>query len=282
MSSNANPPHPVTELEPLLAAIVPHLPLLLRMTLVALFVVTIAVIAERMGAFIGGMIASLPLYTGPVYLLLALEHDETYLAAAAIGSLTICGASAVFALGYCVAARHHGTLASLAFAYTGWGVCAALAQSNDWGLIEALLIVTPIYLVAVPMARGYTRGVAMRRAERRWMDLPLRAILVASLSGLVVTLSSYLPPRLTGILSVMPILLTSLILVMHPRVGGAATAALLAHTLGGLIGMIIAFVVVHLTIRDWGAALSLGTGLAITVGWNVMLILVRQFAGSRR
>ena len=254
----------------------------LRMALVAAFVIAVALVAERLGPFLGGMFASLPLYTGPIYLLLALEHDADYIAASTVGSLAITGATAVFVLGYCIAARSQGTLASLASAYAGWSVCALVVQSAHWTVIEALLFVVPIYAVSVPLARSYTRGIALRRLERGWLDLPLRAVLCSGLAGAVITASAYLPAQLTGVLSVMPILLTSLILVMHARIGGAAVAALLAHSLGGLVGMVIAFVLVNRLIPVLGVWPALGIGLATTVAWNIMLIVARSLANRRR
>lgn len=265
-----------------LLASLPGGPLLLRMTLVAMFVVLVALLAERLGPFLGGMVASLPLYTGPIYLMLALEHEPAYLAAAMLGSLTICGAMPVYVLAYCVAARRFGTLPSVAAALGAWAMCAALVQWSRWSVVEALLFVAPVYAVAVPLARGFTRGIAVRPAKQGWFDLFLRAILCGALSGVVVAVARHLPAQLTGILSVLPILMTSLALVLQPRIGGPATAALMAHTLGGLVGMVLAFALVHVTILEWGVWPALGAGLAVTVAWNVMLIAVKRLGTSSR
>ncbi len=257
--------------------------LTMRMTLVAGFVVVVALVAERLGPFLGAMVASLPLYTGPVYLLLALEHDAGYIAAATVTSVAICGANPVFALIYALLARTQGVAASLVGGLTAWAVCGAIVQARgEWTLIEALLFVAPIYSVALWLARSFTRGVALRTAKRHWTDLVQRAIFVAALTGVVIVASRHVPAEVTGILSVMPILTTSLILVMHPRVGGPATAALLAHTLGGLVGMVIAFAAVNLAVPRLGVWPGLGLGLAITIGWNVMLIAGRSLATRLR
>lgn len=262
-------------LEAMLAGLPPE-QLALRMLLVALFVVLVAVVAERLGPFLGAMVASLPLYTGPVYLLLALEHGPAYIAAATVTSVAICGANPVLVLLYALLARGHNVAISLFGGLAGWVGCAFLVRSQTWSLAEALLFVTPIYAVAVWLAQGFTRGVAPRRAERRWSDLALRAVLVALLTGIVVVTSRHVPPEVTGILSVVPILMSSLVLVLHPRVGGPATAALLAHTLGGLVGMVIGFAAVHLAIPLLGLWPALGAGLAITVVWNISLIGLRR------
>lgn len=255
--------------------------LLVRMALVAVFVIAVAVTAERLGPFLGGMFASLPLYTGPIYLMLALEHDADYIAAATLGSIAICGGTPIFVFAYCMVARRLSALASLATALGVWGLFAAALQATSWALVDALLFVAPIYLVSVPLARGFTRGVALQAAGRGRYDLALRALLCGGLAGIVITLSAVMPAQLTGILSVMPILLTSLILVLHPRIGGAATAALLAHTLGGLIGMVLGFALVNQMIPLLGVWPALGLGLTTTIVWNMGVITMRALAKGR-
>ena len=248
----------------------------LRMALVAGFVVIVAVLAERMGPFLGGMIASLPLYTGPVYLMLALQHDAAWLLQATLGSIVICGANPVFVLVYCVLARRHGVALSLGSALLAWAAIAILVQAHAWTLAQSLLFVMPISAVSVVLAQSFTRGVTPARAERRWSDLLLRAVLVAALAGFTIWISDHLPPQVAGTLSVMPILLTSIVLVLQPRVGGKATAALLAHTLAGLVGMVLAFAVINVAIPRVGVWAALASGLILAVGWNVLLIGLRR------
>lgn len=268
----------MTSLEAILAGL-PLEQLVLRMVLVGMFVVVVALVAERLGPFLGAMVASLPLYTGPVYLLLALEHEPAYIVDATLTSVAICGANPVLVLVYALLARSRGVAISVGGAVICWIGCALIVQSRAWSLVEALLFVAPIYAVSVWLAQGFTRGIRPRQAERRWSDLVLRATMVGVLTGVVVVSSRHVPPEITGILSVMPILTMSLVLVMHPRVGGPATAALLAHTLGGLVGMVIAFAAVHLAIPSLGLWPGLGLGLAITVAWNLSLIGLRRLMG---
>ena len=264
-------------LDALFAGLTPEM-LALRMGLVALFVVIVALVAERLGPFLGAMVASLPLYTGPVYLMLAFEKDAAYLEASTVASVAICGANPVLVLIYAVLARRHSLAVALGSGLACWGLCAIFVQSQSWTLGAALLFVAPIYLVSLVLAQNFTRGIAIRRAERRWSDLVIRAVLVALLTGAVMVASRHVPAEVTGVLSVLPALTSSLVLVMHPRVGGPATAALLAHTLGGLVGMVIAFAAVHLAIPEFGVWPALGLGLAITVAWNMALVVGRMLA----
>ncbi|MEZ5853314.1 MAG: hypothetical protein R3D67_00665 [Hyphomicrobiaceae bacterium] len=251
-------------------------PLLFRMGLVAFFVIAVAVIAERLGPFLGGMVASLPLLTGPVYVLLALEHDAAYFHATTVASVAICSAIPVFVLVYAMLAPSQSGPVSVLGALLAWSVLGVIVSSREWSLPEALLFVAPVYAVSLPLAQNFTRGVAVRRAKRHWSDLVVRAVLVAGFTGVIMVVSKHVPASVTGVLSVMPILMSSLMLVLHARIGGLGTAALMAHTLGGIVGMVLAFSLVHLTVLSIGVWPALASGLALSVGWNTMLIIVKR------
>ena len=64
--------------------------------------------------------------------------------------------------------------------------------------------------------------------------------MVALLVGTVVTLSFRIGPTASGNLAVFPIVLTSIMIILHRRVGGPATAAVMANAVIGLGGFAIA------------------------------------------
>lgn len=248
----------------------------------ALFVIIIALISERIGPFFGAMVASLPIYSGPIYVVLAFEHTPEYLAQAALGSVAISGAMPVFSLIYCALALRFGMALSLSGAVLGWVLAALAVRSHTWTIAEAALLCAIVYAAAIPLSRAFTRAAAVPQAPRGWIDLPLRASLVAVLVGTVTALSKILPPVTTGILSVVPIIFASLVLVLHPRVGGAATAVLIAHSIAGMAGMCLAFTFVHLTIRHIGTIPALLMGLCISIAWNLLLIFAQHGLGWLR
>lgn len=256
--------------------------LLARMLGTAAFVIVIALLSERAGPFLAAMMASLPIYTGPIYLFLAFEHGPGYLAQMAVGSTAIAAATPVFAIVYCILALRFGMGVSLSVALVAWALSALAIRSHAWTLPQALLLCLVVFAIALPAARAFTRIGAVPRAPRRWTDLPLRAALVALLVGIVTTISAHVPPMVTGIMSVVPIIFSSLILVLHPRIGGPATAALMAHSISGFVGMITAFSVIHLTIEWIGTWPALTIGLAICIAWNLLLIFARHGLGWLR
>ena len=104
--------------------------------------------------------------------------------------------------------------------------------------------------------------------------MPLRAGLVAALVATVVIASRQLGPAAAGTLAVFPIVFSSLVMIIQPRIGGPATAALFANTMSGLIGFVLALIVLHLTAVPLGVTLALTLALATSIGWNLMLWFV--------
>jgi hypothetical protein len=256
--------------------------LIVKIAATAAFVIAVALLSERLGPFLGAMTASLPVYTGPVYLLVSLDHGPDYLEQMLVGSTAISAATPVFALAYCALAVRAGPGASLAAALLAWLAAAFAIRQHQWTQPQAVLLCLAVFAIAIPLAARFKRIGELTHAPKKWLDVPLRAAMVAVPVGIVTTISTRLPPMLTGILSVVPVVFSSLILVLHPRIGGAATGALMAHSIGGLVGMMIAFTVAHLSIGRIGTAPALSIGLGICVAWNLMLIFARHGLGWLR
>jgi hypothetical protein len=115
------------------------------------------------------------------------------------------------------------------------------------------------------------RAAKMPLILRRWYDVPLRASLVAALVATVVTLSSWVGPTVSGIIALFPVVYSSLMLILQPRIGGPATAAVIANGSWGLIGFAVAIVVLHLGALYLGSPAALSLALATCVGWNLGL-----------
>ena len=109
--------------------------------------------------------------------------------------------------------------------------------------------------------------------------IPIRAACVAALVGIVTGLSERVGPQWSGILAGLPIILSSLIIILHTRAGGPAAAAVIGSSALGLLGAGLGLAAVHLAAVPWGSWTALGLGLAIAVLWNLILLgLARRAA----
>ncbi len=85
----------------------------------------------------------------------------------------------------------------------------------------------------------------------------MRAALVATLVATVVTASGWVGPKVSGIIALFPVVFTSMMLILHPRIGGPPTAAVIANSAGGLMGFGIAIAVINVAALRFGSAIGL-------------------------
>ena len=100
--------------------------------------------------------------------------------------------------------------------------------------------------------------------------------MVTLLVGAVVTLSFRIGPLGSGVLAVFPVIYTSIMVILHLRIGGPATAAVLANAVPGLAGFGAALLTLHLTAVPLGSALALIVALGVSVAWNAGLYATRH------
>jgi hypothetical protein len=246
------------------------LTLMLRMAVTAAFVVSASIITERSGPVIGALVATLPISAGPSYVFLALDHDAAFIAQGALASLPINAATMFLALTYVLLAQRHSMMISLGAAVIVWCVLAVAVRMIEWTLWRGIAADAVAFAICLPLLDRF-RHVRMPLITRRWYDIPLRAALVSTLVATVVTLSHTIGPIGSGIIALYPVTLTSLMLVLHPRIGGAPTAAVIANCGGGLLGFGVSIVALNLTAPHLGSAVALSLALAICVVWNLAL-----------
>ncbi|HZQ13715.1 MAG TPA: hypothetical protein VFB31_12985 [Pseudolabrys sp.] len=251
------------------------LTLIVKMAVTAGFVVAATVTAERAGPVIGGMVATLPIGAGPVYVFLAMDHDARFIAQSAVASLAINAANATFAIVYSLLAQTRSLAASLCGAFAVWLVFASVIRAVDWTLPTAATMNGAVLALCIWRV-GRLRHVRMRPFRARLPDFLLRAVMVSVLVGVVVTFSFRLGPAGSGLLAVFPVVLTSIALVMHPRMGGKAAAAVLANAPIGLIGFAFACVVLHFTAEPFGNVIGLALAMATSLSWSVLMMLLHR------
>jgi hypothetical protein len=244
--------------------------LTLRMAVAAAFVVTASVATERSGPVIGALVATLPISAGPSYVFLALDHDAAFIAQGALASLAVNAATIFLALTYVLLAQRQNAVISVGGAIAVWIALAAVERMIPWSLTSGLVANAVSFAICLPLLRRF-RHVKMPLVTSRWYDIPLRASLVATLVATVVTLSGWVGPGLSGTIALIPVVLTSLMLILHPRIGGPATAAMIANGGWGLMGFGLSFVVLHIAAPRFGSAIGLILALATCVGWNLAL-----------
>jgi len=252
--------------------------LALKMITSAAVVVAASLIVERLGPFLGAMVATLPISAGPAYVFLAYEHGPAFIERSSLVSLVVNAATAGFIVVYAGLAQSHRLLPSLGGALAVWLAATWTISRFEWSLPGAVALNAAAYGGAILATRKYARAPnADRNQPNPWWAVPARAVGVMALVGVVITAGRLIGPQAAGTAALAPVVMTSLVAILHPRIGGVSTAAVLANSLVGMIGFTACIAVLHVGSVPLGSAAALTAALATSVLWNGGLALRRYF-----
>jgi len=246
-----------------------------KMAVTALFVSVATIIAEKLGATVGALVATLPVSAGPVYVFLALDHDAIFISASALASLALNAATAIFLTVYVLIAQRRSLWISVSWAFAAWLAATLALGPVRWTALWACVLNLVVFALCFFIVRPFCL-VPMPPTTRPWYDFVIRASMVSLLVGAVVTLSFQIGPVGSGVLAVFPVIYTSIMVILHPRVGGPATAAVLANAILGLAGFGAALLTLHLAAVPLGSILALIVALGVSVMWNAVIYATRR------
>lgn len=256
---------------------------LVRALTAASVVVFASVLAERLGPVWGALIISLPVTAGPVYVFMVLEHDNGFVAGAALNGFAANAATGLFLAVYARRAGNRSLLRALGPAVLAWLAAALAIASMAWTPLTALLLNATVYgagaLAAPPLRR--TTFAPGAPARPRPADLIARAAAVALFVAAVLGVSSALGPARTGVLAAYPVTLTSTFVILHRRLSGAAMAQLASMTIRGVFGFGLTLLTLHLLIQPCGAGLALAAALLVSLLWSAGLLALQRRTGTR-
>jgi hypothetical protein len=209
---------------------------------------------RRWGNAVSGWLIGLPLTSGPLVLVLALEHGRHFAARTAVGSLSGAIAEAAFCVGYAFGPRVPLVTASLAFAAAGVAVgalpLAALAVLVPVALVLGLLLLPP-----------FPARTRIHVRPPRW-DLPARLVVASGVVVVLTALATTIGARLTGLLAVYPLYSAVLAAFAHRLEGRAAAVGLLRGLLVGLFSFAAFYSVLAVLLPRTGVAASFASAIA--------------------
>lgn len=252
-----------------------------KMTTTAIIVVAASKVVERVGPFLGAMVATLPISAGPSYIFLAAEHGGEFVHQAALTSLATNAATFGFGALYALLARRRPLWFALGLSFGLWILAALAIVATRWTLLTAGVLNVVVFIPTYFATRACRATAPGRPPQTRWWDIPFRAALVMTLVGLTVVVGRFLGAAAAGVAALVPIVLFSLAVILQPRIGGVSASAVIAHALPGLVGFGAAVAIMYLTVLPLGAPLALFLALCICIFWNVGLALARHVPIAR-
>jgi uncharacterized membrane protein (GlpM family) len=258
--------------------------LLVKAAASALIVVLASVAAEAAGPFWGGLIITLPISSGPAYVMLSLQHDAGFIADSALSGFATNAATFVLLTLFALLAPRHRRAVVIGGGVAAWLLSVLAIRAIDCGVGGAVVLNLVMIVLAHWLTRPATRAPAVARGKtrRHWFDLPVRAALVGVVVASVVTASRVLGPAVTGTASVFPVAFISFAFLVLPRLGGAASAAVMAGAIRAMPGFTLALLALHLCAVPLGAWAGLGAMLATSLVWSAGMLLWRPVRDWRR
>lgn len=252
--------------------------LLLKLLLTPLMIVAVTLAGRRWGPRAAGLAAGLPVTTGPVSVFLAMERGPEFAARAAVGSVIGLIGTGTFCAAYALAARRRDWPVALAGALAALGTVllplrtAPLPFGATLALALAALVLLRTAVARAPVADAVAARAGSPRRPAAW-DLPARMLVSAVIVAGVTGAAGFLGPRLSGVLSALPVLGGVLGTFTHHGEGRRAAVSLMRALILGCVSGVVFFAVV-------GAALA-GGEVAVTYGAAAVAALLTSAAVSR-
>ncbi len=251
--------------------------LAVKLTATAALVVLATLIAEKVGAFIGAMIAALPLSAGPAYLFIAMEHDAGFVAQSALTGLGINAMVSPFLVVSAILIHRFGIWIGLGFGFVFWASGSLAILKADLSVVSAIFLNLVAFPISLYLSRPYLDVNRNKSTKGGILDVALRTAAVVAVAATVIVTGRLIGPEMAGFVAVIPIVWLSMSAVLYARAGRHTTSAVLANGVGGMFGFCLALTTLYLMAIQIGVTLALLTALLVCVFWNLGLTFARPF-----
>ncbi|MGE5333347.1 MAG: hypothetical protein ACM3N4_01480 [Nitrososphaerota archaeon] len=238
--------------------------LLLKALITPSLIALVSVAGRRWGPAASGLLVGLPLTSGPVLLILALQSGTAFAADTARGIIFGTISVAFFCLAYSWAALRWRWPVALLVSWLVFLVVTALLQMLVLPLILAFALCVTVMALALAVFPRVPTSDAEPPPAPSW-DIPARMVVATTFVLLLTGAAPQLGPHLTGLLAPFPIFGTVLSVFTHAQAGTAAALRLLRGLLVGLLSFASFFLVAGSVIVPAGILPAFVAAAAATI-----------------
>jgi hypothetical protein len=237
--------------------------LVLKLVLAPMIIGSASLAGRKWGHAVSGWIVGMPLTSGPVIFFLALSHNVTFAANAALGVISGGISLVAYALTYAWLATRFRWYIALAGSFLVFAATTTLLQTVTFPLIPIFLAVC----VAISLGLWLMPNDVPEPGDAemgRW-DIPSRILIGTSFILLITGSASFFGSRLTGLLTTIPLYVTILAVFAHRHQGPAAAAHVLRGLLYGMFAFAGFFITLSVLIERAGIAASFLSAIAVAL-----------------
>lgn len=248
--------------------------LALKLLMAPVFIGLVTLAGRRWGPEVSGMLTGLPLTSGPISLILALQHGVGFAAQSAAGNLVGQASGCLFCLAYALAATRCGWMKSSIAGLIVFFASTSVGNAVQMSFLPSLVVlVAAVVLVlwAIPI-----RHLPDRVLDAPRWDLPARMLAATAFVLGLTTFAGALGPRLSGLLAPFPVFGMILAVFTHRQLGGPAAGGLLRGVVLGSWAYASFFMVVASLLPTWGIGWTYGLAVVAAVSASVLAFRVRR------
>ena len=254
--------------------------LLLKLLLVPVLVAAVTLASRRWGLRVAGVLTGLPLVAGPTLCFFAIEQGHPFAADAARSAILGIIGTTAFCVAYAQAARHLGWVASTLVGWMIFGLTAAIVYRvpDLGGIGEVALAFAGLVAGHRALAGPVTTQAAAAAPPG---DLALRMASAAGAVILFTALADVVGPRVSGVLSVFPIVTLILAVFTHVQRGADSVGVFLRGLLRGLYGLALFCLVFSIALGRLRWSLLLALTVALATQMAVQATMLWQISRRR-
>jgi hypothetical protein len=222
----------------------------LKLVLTPLLIGLASMASRRWGSTVGGWLIGLPLTSAPVVFFLALDQGTTFAAHVAQGTLMGDASQAAFCVVYSWLSFRWRWLGCW---LAGWGTffVATLIFDHVALSLPLAFVGTIILLLVALLLLPRQRGKSVEARPPRW-DIVGRMVVATAFVIALTGSAPWLGPRLSGLLSPLPIFATVFAIFTQHFQGSAAARQVLRGVLVSSFACAVFFLVVAASLERWG------------------------------
>lgn len=240
--------------------------LLFKLFITPLLIGSVTLAGRRWGSVVSGLLIGLPLTSGPISFILALEYGQVFASQSAVGNLAGQISNCIFCLTYIGVARSCSWRTSSIAAIAAFFASTFVLNLFFWQLWPALTVLLVFIVLSARLIKHQclsTQG----SIPPKW-DFPGRIICATGLVLFLTAVADTLGPQLSGLIAPFPAFSVIFAAFTHSQQGEKGASNLLRGVIVGSGGYATFFTVVGsmLTTQNIAITYLIATWAAIGVG----------------
>lgn len=247
--------------------------LILKLTIVPLFICLVTLVGRKWGSSVAGLVGAFPVVAGPIITFIALEQGSEFAALTSISAISATACLLIFGLVYSWACTRYSWVFALLSALVAWFMLALTLAMTKPSLSIALLIAIAS-LILTPLLLPRTEPTAP--PTTKLSDLPWRMLVGALLTFSVTTLAGALGEVWSGLLAVFPVIGLVLAVFTHNTLGPTHVTQVYRGMVKGLYSFAAFFLILTLLLPKTSILIAVLSSVAVAIVIQVIIQFIAR------